>query len=115
MSQAAKIPSSDEAWDSGELGREKKHAKKVRLDQSQSAKQDEGLDLQLISIRMPRMLIDDLKKIAKLNNMGYQPLARQALTRFVTSELKRIARDSMAELEVAQATPKPKISQKKAA
>ncbi len=115
MSQIAKIPASDEAWDSGELGRERKHAKKVRISDAQRAKQDEGLDLQLISIRMPRGLIEDLKQIAKLNNMGYQPLARQALTRFVTSELKRIARDRIAELEVAHTTPKTKVKFKKAA
>lgn len=31
-------------------------------------------------------------------NMGYQPLARQALTRFVTCEMKRIARERISEL-----------------
>jgi predicted DNA binding CopG/RHH family protein len=98
MNQIAKIPASDEAWDSGELGKDKTHAKKVRIPAEHRARQDEGLDLQLISIRMPKSLIEDLKKIASLNNMGYQPLARQALTRFVTGELKRIARDRIDEL-----------------
>ncbi|MBC8950174.1 BrnA antitoxin family protein [Xenorhabdus sp. TS4] len=51
---------------------------------------NEALDLQPISIRLNKSLIEDLKMIADLNGLGYQPLIRQVLNRFANSEKKRI-------------------------
>lgn len=47
---------------------------------------NDALSLQPISIRLQKGLIENLKTIAELNGIGYQPLIRQALTRFVEGE-----------------------------
>jgi hypothetical protein len=51
---------------------------------------DKALDLQLISIRLPRDLIQQLKVIAKYRGVGYQPLVRDLLLRFARSEIRSI-------------------------
>jgi hypothetical protein len=96
-----KIPATDEAWDNGELGRDRAHARRVAVSPDQQAQLDEGLDLQMISIRLPRALIEDLKLIGRHHGLGYQPLVRQTLTRFAHSELKQFARERMQEEEAA--------------
>ncbi len=48
------------------------------------------LELQPISIRLQKSLIEDYKLIAKLIGTGYQPLMRQVLTRFAEAEKKGI-------------------------
>jgi hypothetical protein len=102
MDQNTKIPASDEAWDQGTLGRERAHARKVSLSPDQHAHLDDGLDLQMISIRLPKSLIEDLKLIGRHHGLGYQPLVRQTLTRFAHSELKQFARERMQEEEAPQ-------------
>lgn len=56
---------------------------------------DEALDLQPISIRLQRDLIDNLKALARLNGLGYQPLIRQVLTRWVDCELKSMLQNKL--------------------
>jgi len=58
---------------------------------------DEALGLQPISIRLQKNLLDNLKALAQLNGIGYQPLVRQILTRWVDSELKNILRERLAQ------------------
>ena len=53
--------------------------------------------MQMISIRLQKKLIEDLKAIAAHNGIGYQPLVRQLLTRFVISEFKKMVNDAAAE------------------
>jgi len=60
---------------------------------------DDALELQLISVRLQKSLIDGLKLIAKANGIGYQPLMRQVLNRFVDSELRRLVRSGVATSE----------------
>lgn len=55
MSKQPKIPASDEAWDTGELGREEEFVKRAPEDANE-AKIDGSLDLQLISIRLQKSL-----------------------------------------------------------
>ncbi|MEX2241050.1 MAG: hypothetical protein WD775_10215 [Burkholderiales bacterium] len=98
MSKQPKIPSTDEAWDTGELGREEQFV--VRAPDVDEAKIDNALDLQLISIRLQKSLIEDFKHIASLNGIGYQPLMRQILKRFADAEKKRILRERAAEMKV---------------
>lgn len=100
MTKTVKIQASDEAWDSGQLGREEEHAK--RLEENIEAKIDEALELQLISLRLQKSLIEDFKQIATLNGIGYQPLMRQVLKRFADAEKKRILRERAAEIRAAQ-------------
>ncbi|HQW80882.1 MAG: hypothetical protein IPF83_14090 [Rhodanobacteraceae bacterium] len=55
---------------------------------------DDALAMQLISIRFPRSLIDDLKFIAQRESLGgYQPLIRRVMMRFAASEFRAIARE----------------------
>ena len=65
-----------------------------------SAGLDDALGLQPISIRLQKDLLDNLKALAKLNGLGYQPLIRQVLTRWVNCELKNMLR-----AKVARANP----------
>ena len=90
MTTLRKIPDSDDAWDSGQLGRAAENARPAAEDIEKAI--DTSLGLQLISIRLQKSLIEDFKAIASLNGIGYQPLMRQILKRFVDGEKKRIAR-----------------------
>ncbi|WP_350304339.1 hypothetical protein [Photorhabdus viridis] len=82
------IASTDEAWDNRELGCSEAHVK-VSDDMTEDLI-NEALELQLISIRLNKSLIEDFKMIADLNGLGYQPLIRQVLNRFANCEKKRI-------------------------
>jgi predicted DNA binding CopG/RHH family protein len=101
----AKIEDTAEAWESGQLGRDIEHAKPAP--QALEAQIDESLGMQMISIRLPKDLIDDFKKIAECRGVGYQPLMREALQRFVVAEYKLIAAE-YANLKATTATPTPK-------
>lgn len=92
MNTDAKIPSTDEAWDEGRLGRDERSVGVAN--EGLEARVDESLGLQLISIRLQKSLIDDFKAIAQLNNIGYQTLMRQILQRFADGEKKRILREA---------------------
>ena len=83
-----------EIWESGDLGRSEEFVKKSTYNGS---KIDEQLELQMISIRLQKNLIEDLKDIALLNGIGYQPLMKQILKRFVDSEKKKILREKALE------------------
>lgn len=91
--QVAAAASTDCPWENGDLGRSLEHAKVVD-DPEHEASVDAALQLQLISIRLEKSLIEAMKFIASYNKgMGYQPLMRQILHRFATSEIKRISRE----------------------
>ena len=49
--------------------------------------------MQMISIRLPKDLIDDLKTISQSQKMGYQALMREVLKRFVDAEKKVMYRE----------------------
>ena len=53
--------------------------------------------MQLVSIRLPIELIDDLKAIGKVEGMGYQSLTREVLTRFVEAENRKRINDLISE------------------
>lgn len=78
----------DEKWDSGELGQEEAYVERVGFVQAIEDAINQSVRLRPISIRMEEELIDDLKTIAEHYNLGYQPLIRQLLKRFVASEKK---------------------------
>jgi hypothetical protein len=88
MSEKEKILGTVEAWESGQLGTDEKHARPV---DSETAKQiDEALGLQMISIRLEKSLIDSFKLLGSFHGLGYQPLMRDALKRFADAEMKAI-------------------------
>ena len=85
--RAEKIDGSTENWENGILGESLEHAETADVS---TADVDEALGLQMISIRLPKELIENYKTIAAYHNLGYQPLMRDALKRFAEAEYKRI-------------------------
>ena len=71
----------EEAWDNRELGASEKHVRKAAPDREKAL--DKRLGLQTISIRLQKSLIENLKRLAKKDGIGYQPYVRQILTRHV--------------------------------
>ena len=90
-----KIPSTPEAWESGPLGKDAAYTEKHTETEAERLAIDDAFGLKAISIRLEAELIESYKAVAKHYGMGYQPLMRQALHRFVESELKKIALDAM--------------------
>jgi predicted DNA binding CopG/RHH family protein len=96
MNMAKKIDGNVENWESRQLGADELSA---AIDKSVSKNDlDEALGLQMISIRLQKSLIEELKLVGELNGIGYQPLIRQLLKRFVDGEMKRFAREYAAKL-----------------
>ena len=90
MSEKGKIPSTIEAWESGELGADEKHARVAPKELTTDI--EDSLGLQMISIRLDKELIETFKLLAQFHGVGYQPLMRDALKRFANSETKSIVR-----------------------
>lgn len=106
MTNIKKILDTSEAWESGELGTNEFHA--IKYDSTDDTEIDEALGLQMISIRLEKQLLTDLKAIAQYQGLGYQPLIRQILNRFATSEMKQMAREALAEsVKAHKAKDKP--------
>ncbi len=74
------------AWESGRLGRDDAYT--VETDAQEAAAIDEALGLQTISIRLPSTMIEDVKAIARVHDVGYQPLIRDVLARWISAEKK---------------------------
>lgn len=91
MNTINKIQGTDEAWDSLALGADPNYA--ALAENVDNTALDVALELQPISIRLQKSLIEDFKLIAQLNGVGYQPLMRQVLMRFADGEKKRILRE----------------------
>jgi len=91
-----KIPGVEEAWEDRTLGADEAFVKAVDID---NASLDTALDLQAISIRLQKTLIEDFKLIARMNGLGYQPLMRQVLSRFADSEKRRLLNQSLPDID----------------
>ena len=78
----------DDRWDNGELGRDEQFVSVANYTPEQQAALDEALELQIISIRLPRGLIEDFKFIAEVIGLIYQTLMRHVLARFADMEKK---------------------------
>ncbi len=118
MSDRETIESTEEAWDLKELGATEKFAA-IAPDDVQMLT-DQHLDLQPISIRLEKSLIEDFKLIASLQGIGYQPLMRQILKRFADFEKKQILREAVSNMKSMrkEANKNPRqsaVKQKKAA
>lgn len=103
MSKSKKIRGTVEAWENGDLGLDEKYAKVSDLQMIDEV--SKSLGLKSISLRMQPDLLEELKMIADLHGIGYQPLIKQVLRRFVDAELKMILR------EVHSLEAKPKEQQ----
>ena len=89
-----------ELWESGKLGNSAKHVRVISEEEGRAI--DNGLGLQLISLRLSKQLIGQFKELAKLEGIGYQPLIRQALVDYAKKNEKKL--DVL--LSASQATKK---------
>ena len=80
--------SSDDRWEKETLQEEADEASRASAEQEEKLNRllDEGLDLELISIRLQKGLIDAYKELARREGLGYQPLMRQVLTRYIREQ-----------------------------
>ncbi len=85
---ATKIPNTSDSWETGLLGRDADYV--TVADPSRETDLDAALGLQAISIRLPKQLIEQYRLIAHFHHLGYQPLMRDVLARFVPGALKEI-------------------------
>ncbi|MFC4299922.1 hypothetical protein ACFO0J_17915 [Castellaniella hirudinis] len=88
MSTAKKIPGTETAWDDRTLGASEEHAALAPQDLQQQV--EETLAMQMISIRLPKHIITLFKALAQIEGIGYQPLMREALTRFAEGEARHV-------------------------
>lgn len=86
MNDTPRLPTED-AWDNRELGATDSFVRKTSIEQEKSL--DEKLNLHLLSIRLQKDLIEDLKNLAGEDGMGYQPYIRQVLTHHVRNEKRK--------------------------
>ena len=100
MSQKIKVESTEEAWDTGELGRDEKYVRRAAPEQE--ATLDSALRMQPISVRLQTDLIEQLKFIAKYHGIGYQPLMRDILSRWARTEILSIAEQMKEQLEAKE-------------
>jgi hypothetical protein len=59
--------------------------------------------MQLISILLQKKLVADLKRVTGHYGLGYQPLIRHLLNRFVNAELKLMLQNELDQLEQTEA------------
>lgn len=80
----------DEEWETQELGADPEHAQRApkAREKNLNALIDQALELELISIRLQKGLIEAFKELADLEGVGYQPLMRQVLTRHIREQAK---------------------------
>jgi predicted DNA binding CopG/RHH family protein len=79
-----------EKWENQELGADPEHAQKApkAREKDLNALIDQALELELISIRLQKGLVEAFKELADLEGVGYQPLMRQVLTRHIREQAK---------------------------
>jgi hypothetical protein len=79
-----------ELWETGQLGASWEHTAVVSDENQREI--DEGLGLQLISMRLNKSLIERFKQLAELEGIGYQPLMRHVLTNYATQNEHKLDR-----------------------
>lgn len=89
-------------WEDGSLGvdmafvKKSTQSKSIRgaLDKSSVYKKEKT---QMISIRLPVSLIEDLKEIGLNEGLGYQTLAKNVLQRFADAEKRKLYNEMLSE------------------
>lgn len=95
----SKMKDTVEAWESRALGADESYVEVA--DETHEAALDEALGLQSISIRLPKQLISQYKLIAHFHGVGYQPLMRDVMARFVPGALEEILKAEQAKSQQA--------------
>jgi predicted DNA binding CopG/RHH family protein len=93
VSRAKQIAATADDWENGKLGDDDQYVRRAGSEVSEAV--DEAMALQMISIRLQKTLIENLKFIATAHGIGYQPLIRDILSRFVVHEKKKIIQDAI--------------------
>ena len=88
------IKDTDQAWDDRSLGADEAHVSVA--DTTHQDALEAALGLQAISIRLPKDLIKSYKLIADFHGVGYQPLMRDVLHRFVGPALQEVLESHLA-------------------
>ena len=70
-------------WENRELGADPDHT--VKSSQADEDEMDDAMGLQVISVRLPKALITQLKHLASHKGLGYQPYLRMVLMEHVRS------------------------------
>lgn len=106
MSTLVYDESLDEKWDVGTYGSSEEHVKVTVVSTELEAQFDKSSAMTLISIRLQDDLINELKDIASIHKIGYQPMIRQLLRRFVIAERKILAtRNEAMQIQVKDDQP----------
>lgn len=88
MKQVEKIEGTVEAWEDGTLGTTDEFVRPAPREMEAAI--DAALGMQAISIRLPKQLVDAYRLIAAHHGLGYQPLMRDILQRWVKEGLKEV-------------------------
>lgn len=88
MDKVKKTSSRFKDWETGKLGQDANYARPSPPEREAAV--DEALELKMISIRLQNELIKNLKFVAEHHGIGYQPLIRDLLHRFVRAEMREI-------------------------
>ena len=75
-----------ELWENGTYGESEEHMKRAPLAIDKAI--DDSLGLVQVTIRLQKDLVEQLKRIACENGLGYQPYVRQVLTQHAQSKAK---------------------------
>ena len=101
----------NDTWDSREMGADEAHARLAAPEHARAL--DAAMGMQTISIRLPQELIGAYKLVAAHHGIGYQPLMRDVLQRFVPGALKEILEHH--EAKAQQSDERMAVSERKSA
>lgn len=91
MPRIEAVPDPVDPWESGQLGRDCEQVERATAELVKEV--ETSLEMQMISIRFPKQLVDELKLIAQYRGIGYQPLIRDIAARFARAEILLIAQE----------------------
>jgi predicted DNA binding CopG/RHH family protein len=77
-----------ELWETGKLGASAEHMRVLSDEETKEI--DDGLGLQLISMRLNKALIEQFKELARLEAIGYQPLIRRVLMQYAEANKHKL-------------------------
>lgn len=83
-----KFDKDNELWEAKKLGASAEHAVPASDEDQQSV--DDATGLQLLSFRIQKSVIEQLKQLARLEGIGYQPLMRKIICTYVRENEHRL-------------------------
>lgn len=112
MTDLKTIPAESDPWETGELGRDEQFVECAPEELKKEI--DAALELQMISMRLQKDVINALKAIADYRGIGYQPLIRDVLGRFARSEIVQIAKELQEQKKAREAMDAERAERKRA-